>query len=72
MKYPLYIAKRSLESTINNALLKLKYNCEIKLEIPPNELGDFAFPCFSLAPIAKKSPIDIALEISNRSKKKMD
>ena len=69
MKYPLYIAKRSLESTINNALLKLKYNCEIKIEIPPNELGDFAFPCFTLSSILKKSPNNIALEITKQIQK---
>ncbi len=69
MKYPLSIAKRSVESTINNALLKLKYNCEIKIEIPPNELGDFAFPCFTLSPILKKSPNDVALEIAKQIQK---
>jgi len=69
MKYPLYIAKRSVESTINNALLKLKYNCEIKIEIPPNELGDFAFPCFTLSSILKKSPNNIALEITKQIQK---
>ncbi len=41
--------------------LKLK---EIILEIPPNqEFGDYAFPCFSLAKIFKKSPIEIALQL---------
>jgi len=69
MKYPLYMAKKSVESTINNTLLKLKYNCEIKIEIPPNELGDFAFPCFNLSPILKKSPNDISLEISKQIQK---
>ena len=32
---------------------------EINLEIPPNpELGDYAFPCFSLAKIFKKAPTE--------------
>lgn len=34
------------------------------LETPPNkEMGDYAFPCFKLARIMKKSPQDIANEI---------
>jgi len=37
------------------------------LEIPPRqELGDFAFPCFVLAPKLKRNPQDIAAEISGK------
>lgn len=37
------------------------------IEIPPSsDLGDYAFPCFSLAKIEKKSPILIAEELSAR------
>ncbi|HLC97094.1 MAG TPA: arginine--tRNA ligase [Candidatus Nanoarchaeia archaeon] len=40
---------------------------DIVLEIPPNpELGDFAFPCFSLAKVYKKSPIEIAQELAKK------
>lgn len=39
------------------------------IEIPPNrELGDYAFPCFRLAKILKKSP----QEIANYLKEKID
>jgi arginyl-tRNA synthetase len=69
MKYPLYLAKKSIESAIKKALISLKYNCEIKIETPPNKLGDFAFPCFNLSSILKKSPKDIALKISKQIKK---
>ncbi len=42
----------------------------IELEIPPKpDLGDYAFPCFSLAKIYKKNPADIALDISKKIKK---
>ncbi len=47
-------------------------NLEIKeiqeyLEIPPNpEMGDYAFPCFRLAKILKKSPQEIANEIKGK------
>ena len=57
MNYPLYEAKKQIISILKEAISKLKYTCEIKLEIPPEEMGDFAFPCFQLAPIVKKSPI---------------
>jgi len=37
------------------------------LEIPPSEeMGDYAFPCFSLARIFRKSPVAIAEELSDR------
>ncbi len=69
MKYPLFIAKKSVESSIKRALISLKYDSDIKIEIPPNKLGDFAFPCFTLSSILKKSPEVIALEISKKIKK---
>lgn len=41
------------------------------LEIPPSpELGDFAFPCFSLAKSLKKSPIQIAQDLAIKLKSK--
>jgi len=37
---------------------------EINLEVPPDSaLGDYAFPCFSLAKVFKKNPNDIAQEL---------
>ena len=70
MIYPLNQAKLEIISSIKKVLLELGYKYEIKLEIPPSEdMGDFAFPCFSLAPILKKSPTDIAKEISTRIEK---
>ena len=63
MNYPLNDAKKVVISLLKKTLNKLKYESKIILEIPPEELGDFAFPCFSLAPIAKKSPNVISKEI---------
>ena len=38
---------------------------EISLEVPPNpDLGDFAFPCFSLSKQFKKAPQQIAQELA--------
>jgi len=42
---------------------------EIHLEVPPNpELGDFAFPCFSLAKAYKKAPVQIAQDLASKIK----
>ncbi len=38
----------------------------IKLELPPEEIADMAFPCFSLAREWKKSPEEIAKEIAEK------
>ena len=62
MKYPLDECKQKITSELKKVLSKHK--CDIKLEIPPENMGDFAFPCFSLAPIIKKSPMDIANNIT--------
>ncbi len=51
--------------------VKLKKD-EIKnlIEIPPNdEIGDFAFPCFSLAKIEKKSPLLVAENLAEKLRK---
>jgi arginyl-tRNA synthetase len=69
MNYPLYEVENEIVSLLENALTKLNYDCEVKLEIPPENMGDFAFPCFSLAPIAKKSPKDIAEDIAEKIEK---
>ncbi len=37
---------------------------EINLEIPPGNLGDYAFPCFILAKTLKQSPIQIAQNLA--------
>jgi len=45
------------------------YQKEIILEVPPDPtLGDFAFPCFSLAKEMRKSPVEIAKEIAAKIK----
>lgn len=42
---------------------------QVELEIPPNpEMGDYAFPCFILAKEWKKSPNEIAQELSKKFK----
>ncbi len=42
------------------------------LEIPPQpEMGDFAFPCFSLAKLERKSPLAIAQELTEKLRKQL-
>ncbi len=44
-----------------------KKEIESYIEIPPqSDMGDFAFPCFKLAKILKKSPVMIAEEIKDK------
>lgn len=42
---------------------------DIKLEIPPEGLGDYAFPCFTLTRTWKKSPAQIAQELAQKIRK---
>jgi len=67
--YPLEEAKNDIQVLLEQVLKKLKYKCEVKLESPTRDLGDFAFPCFPLAKIARKPPRDIASEIAKNLKK---
>ncbi|VVB81052.1 Arginine--tRNA ligase [uncultured archaeon] len=45
--------------------LKKKVKGDISLSVPPDDsMGDFAFPCFTLAKEMKKSPVQIAEELA--------
>jgi len=69
MVYPLDGFKKEITAILQKVLSTLHYECEIRLEIPPEDMGDLAFPCFSLAPGAKKSPQHIANDIAKRIEK---
>ena len=72
--------KQLVVSVLHKALkeldVKLKEEeIEKLLEIPPSpEMGDYAFPCFSLASKLKRNPNEIALEIRGKigSEKTLD
>jgi arginyl-tRNA synthetase len=66
MHYPLDEFKNEIISQLKELLSR--YKCEIKLEIPREGLGDFAFPCFQLVPSLKKPASDIAKDISEKIK----
>jgi len=41
----------------------------VELEIPPDsKMGDYAFPCFELARVKKKNPVEIAKDIAKKIK----
>ncbi len=57
------------EDHIINLLKRELKLAEIKLEVPPDPiLGDFAFPCFSLAKTLKKAPNQIASALASKVK----
>jgi len=62
--YPLDQCKKEITAELQKVVAKYHNNEEIRVEIPPGGMGDFAFPCFSLAPLLKKSPMEIAKEIA--------
>ena len=64
--YPLEDCKKEITSEINKILSTYNISYEIKLETPPGHMGDFAFPCFQLAPQLKKSPQSIAQTIATQ------
>jgi len=52
------------------AVLKKQVKGDVALEVPPDaKLGDFAFPCFSLAKELKKSPVQIAQDLAKSLEK---
>ena len=67
MTYPLDKLKNEIISHLKKVLSD--YKCQIRLEIPPEDMGDFAFPCFSLAPLAKKSANDVAKNLADKIEK---
>jgi len=51
------------------AALKKEAKDDVTLEMPPSpELGDYAFPCFVLARVKKKNPVQIAKELAKSLK----
>jgi arginyl-tRNA synthetase len=63
---PMKDSEDLIKSAIESVLIDLGSNTIVAFEPPPPGLGDFAYPCFQLAPDLKKSPTDIANELSSR------
>ena len=64
--------KESIVKLLKKAFVEKEINLNEKqieslLEIPPSsELGDYSFPCFSIAGVLKENPAKIASEIKNK------
>jgi arginyl-tRNA synthetase len=69
MSYPINEARNEIITKLKTILEKLGYKDEIKIEIPPLNLGDFAIPCFSFTSVIKQSPNKIAQELSKKYEK---
>src|SRR3989344_1651983 len=55
-----------MEEEVKKELQKILKE-EVVLEVPKDsKLGDYSFPCFSLAKKLKKNPNEIALELSKK------
>lgn len=59
--------KEKIISSLVKVTSLTKGEIEKLIEAPPSpELGDFAFPCFSLAKSLKKSPVQIAQDLASK------
>jgi arginyl-tRNA synthetase len=63
--YPLDECKKEITELIQKAIAHYQVPYEVRVETPPDNMGDFAFPCFPLAPLLKKAPNQIAKEITD-------
>ncbi|MDO9538141.1 MAG: arginine--tRNA ligase [Thermoplasmata archaeon] len=61
---PLEMFSNRAFDLVNQALSKLGTHTRLSIEVPPEDMGDFAFPCFLLAKELRKSPVEIAKIIS--------
>jgi len=62
--YPIEACQHDIKNELRKILASYHVTDEIRLDIPPEGLGDFAFPCFTLAPVIKKAPAAIAQELA--------
>lgn len=61
---PLVIFKEKAYALFHEALAGMGSKATASPEVPPEGMGDFAFPCFLLAKELRRSPADIAASIS--------
>ncbi|NOX71486.1 MAG: arginine--tRNA ligase [Candidatus Micrarchaeota archaeon] len=65
----IYTLRNEIEKEILGILKEHLETDDIVLEKPPSEkMGDVAFPCFALAKKMKKSPVEIARDLSEKIK----
>lgn len=62
--YPIEACQEDIKNELRKVLAPYHFTDEIRLDTPPQGLGDYAFPCFALFPLLKKSPALIAQELA--------
>jgi arginyl-tRNA synthetase len=63
---PIKAFREEVERRVREALLSLEAEVDFEIEIPPEGIADFALPCFPLAKVMKRSPVDIAEDLATR------
>jgi arginyl-tRNA synthetase len=63
---PIEPFRKEVESKVKEALESMGVEVQFEIETPPADIADFAVPCFPLAKILKRSPIDIADELASK------
>lgn len=63
---PIKAFREEVERMVREALLSLEAEVDFEIEIPPEGIADFALPCFPLAKVVKRSPVDIAEDLATR------
>lgn len=63
---PIKAFREEVERMVREALLSLEAEVDFEIEIPPEGIADFALPCFPLAKVMKRSPVDIAEDLATR------
>jgi arginyl-tRNA synthetase len=64
--YPIEACQNDIKNELRKLLTSYQFTDDIRLDVPPQGLGDFAFPCFPLASLAKKAPAVIAQELAQK------
>lgn len=58
--------REEVEQKVRETLLSLGVEVDFEIEIPPEGIADFAVPCFPLAKVMKRSPVDIAEDLATK------
>jgi arginyl-tRNA synthetase len=62
---PMAVFRSEVESRVREALASIGAEADFEIEIPPSGIADFAVPCFPLAKVLRRSPTEIAEELSS-------
>lgn len=63
---PIKAFREEVERMVREALRSMEAEVDFEIEIPPEGIADFALPCFPLAKVMKRSPVDIAEDLASR------